>query len=193
MVLRKSKDRAISDPLLPRKLRAPVRLEDISGQPTFPETPKDHYLRIYFEAIDLIVNAMEHRFSQPSSAAFEKIESLLLKDINGESYTAELDYMKVSYNDDNNFDSLKGQLQVLRQILKDKGAMECFDDVLCEVKKLPKEEQSLIGEVVILCKLLAINPATSACCERSFFSSTSPEDMAEIERETAAIQQPDST
>ena len=48
--------------------------------------------------------------------------------------------MKVSYNDDINFDSLKAQLQVLRQILKDKGAMECFDDVLCEVKKLPKEE-----------------------------------------------------
>ena len=90
---------------------------------------------------------------------------LLLKGISGESYTAELDYMKVSYNDDINFDSLKAQLQVLRQILKDKGAMECFDDVLCEVKKLPKEERSLIGEVVILCKLLAVNPA---CCERSF-------------------------
>ena len=96
------------------------------------------------------------------------MESLLLKGINGESYTAELDYMKVSYNDDINFDSLKAQLQVLCQILKDKGAMECFDDVLCEVKKLPKEERSLIGEVVILCKVLAVNPATSACCERSF-------------------------
>lgn len=90
------------------------------------------------------------------------MESLLLKGINGESYTAELDYMKVPYNDDINFDSLKAQLQVLRQILKDQGAMECFDDVLCEVKKQPKEERSLIGEVVILCKLLAVNPATSA-------------------------------
>lgn len=76
--------------------------------------------------------------------------------------------MKVSYNDDINFDSLKAQLQVLRQILKDRGAMECFHDVLCEVKKLPKKERHLIGEVVILCKLLVVNPATSACCERSF-------------------------
>ena len=168
IVLRKSKDHAISDPLLPRKRRAPARIEVGSGQPTFPETPKDHYRRIYFEAIDLIVNAIEQRFSQPSFTAYEKMESLLLKGINGESYTAELDYMKVSYKDDINFDSLKAQLQVLRQILKDKGAMECFDDVLCEVKKLPKEERSLIGEVVILCKLLAVNPATSACCERSF-------------------------
>ena len=96
------------------------------------------------------------------------MESLLLKGVNGESYTAELDYMKVSYNDDINFDSLKTQLQVLRQILKDEGVMECFADVLCEVKKLPKEERSLIGEVVVLCKLLVVKPATSACCERSF-------------------------
>ena len=98
------------------------------------------------------------------------MESLFSKGINGESYTAELDNMKVSYNEDINFDSLKTQLQVLRQILKAKGAMECFVDVFCKVKKLPKEERSLIGEVVMVRKLLAVNPATSACCEclRSF-------------------------
>ena len=141
VVLRKSKNHTISDQLLPRKRRAPARIEVGKGQPTFPETPKDHYRHIYFEAIDLIVNAIEQRFSQPSFAAYaKKVESLLLKGINGESYTAELDYMKESYSDDINFDSLKAQLQVLRQILKDKGVMECFDDVLCEVNKLPKEE-----------------------------------------------------
>ena len=68
------------------------------------------------------------------------MESLLLKGNNEESYTAELDYKPVSYNDDISFDSLKAQLQVLRQILKVKAAMERFDDVLWEVKKLPKEE-----------------------------------------------------
>ena len=101
VVLRKSKNHTISDQLLPRKRRAPARIEVGKGQPTFPETPKDHYRHIYFEAIDLIVNAIEQRFSQPSFAAYaKKVESLLLKGINGESYTAELDYMKVSYNDD---------------------------------------------------------------------------------------------
>ena len=39
------------------------------------------------------------------------------------------------YNDGINFGSLKAQLQVLCQILKDEDAMECFDDVLCEVIK----------------------------------------------------------
>lgn len=85
----------------------------MDSQPA-PETPKGHYRRIFFEAIDLIVNAIEQCFSQPSFAAYEKMESLSLKGMSGQSYTAELDYMKVSYNDDINFDSLKAQLQVLR-------------------------------------------------------------------------------
>ena len=57
---------------------APVR-NDISGeQPTFPETPEDHNLPIYFETIDLIVNGIEHRFSQLSFEAYEQMESLYL-------------------------------------------------------------------------------------------------------------------
>ena len=56
------------------------------------------------------------------------------------------------YNDGINFGSLKAQLQVLCQILKDEGAMECFDDVLCEViKKLNlKKNEGYSGEVVIV-------------------------------------------
>ena len=108
VVLCQSKDHAISYPVLPRKRRAPARIEVGSGQPTFPETPKDHYRRFYFEAIDLIVNAIEQRFSQPSFAAYEKMESLLLKGINGESCTAELDYMKVSGADPYRFPPFYG-------------------------------------------------------------------------------------
>ena len=46
VVLCKSKDHAISDPLLPRNCRAPARIEVGSGQATFPETLQDHYRRI---------------------------------------------------------------------------------------------------------------------------------------------------
>ena len=46
--------------------------------------------------------------------------------------------------------------------------VECFDDVFCEIKKLSKAERSLVREAVTLCKLLAVNPATSASCERTF-------------------------
>jgi len=95
------------------------------------------------------------------------MESLFIKGLRGEPCTEELEYMR-SYNDDLNLETLKTQLQILRQILKDKDTMECFDDILCEEKKLSKAERSLVKEAVTLCKLLAVNPATSASCERSF-------------------------
>lgn len=170
LVLHKSNEGGmIAEPLLPRKRRAPARIEIGSGPPTFPETLEDHYRRIYFEAIDLIVNAIEQRFSQPSFAAYEKMESLFIKGLNGEPYTSELDYMK-AYDYDINLEMLKIQLQVLLQILKGEGPMECFDCILSAVKKLSKAEKSLVSEAVTLCKLLAVNPATSASCERSFLA-----------------------
>ena len=38
-----------------------------------------HYRRIYFEAIDLMVNAIDNRFNQASFDVYAKMESLLVK------------------------------------------------------------------------------------------------------------------
>jgi hypothetical protein len=67
-----------------------------------------------------MVSWIEQRFSQPSFAVYEKMESLFIKALNGESYKSELDYMK-TYSDDINLESLKSQLEVLRHILKDEA------------------------------------------------------------------------
>ena len=167
VVLRKSNEEGMSEPVLPRKRRAPARIEIGSGPPTFHETAEDHYRCVYFEALDLVINAIQQRFSQPSFKAYEKMESLFIKGLEGKPCKAELEFM-TAYNDDLNLDTLKVQLQVLHQILKDKGAIECFDDVLFEIKKLSNAERSLVSEAVTLCKLLAVNRATSASCERTF-------------------------
>ena len=47
-------------------------------------TTQDYYRQIYFESIDLMVNAIEQRFDQPSFAAYHyaKMESLLVKALN---------------------------------------------------------------------------------------------------------------
>ena len=44
----------------------------------------------------------------------------------------------------------------------------CFDDIIVKVKVLPNPEREMIKEVITLCKLILINPATSAAGERSF-------------------------
>ena len=85
-MLHKSNGHIIAKPVLPRNRRAPVGIEIGSGQPTFPETLEDHYRRIYFEALDLMVNEIEQRFSQPSKNGVNT-----LKGFSGKAYTAELD------------------------------------------------------------------------------------------------------
>ena len=56
---------AIEDPKLPRKGKATVRHE-FGEQDThhFLETPKDHYKRIYFNAIDTVTQCVATRFEQ---------------------------------------------------------------------------------------------------------------------------------
>ncbi len=44
----------------------------------------------------------------------------------------------------------------------------CFDDFFEALKELPTEERQLISEVATICKLIHVNPATSASGERSF-------------------------
>ena len=54
---------SIEDSKLPRKGKTPVRHE-FGEQDThhFPETPKDHYKRIYFNAIDSVTHCVAAGF-----------------------------------------------------------------------------------------------------------------------------------
>ena len=56
----------LGEPKLPRKRRIPARLEVGAGAPSYPQTAKDHFVRAYYEAIDLIVNAIYQRINQES-------------------------------------------------------------------------------------------------------------------------------
>ena len=51
-------------------------------------------------------------------------------------------------------------------LLKD-GDYFCFDDIIVKIKELPNPEQEMIKEAITLCKLILVNPATSAAGERS--------------------------
>ena len=60
--------------------------------------------------------------------------------------------------------------------------ISCFDEILLAVLKFPEPEKKLIQEVQTICKLPAVNPATSAAGERSFSSQcTASEDVVFIQ------------
>ena len=71
------------------------------------------------------------------------------------------------YNDDVNISVLTAQMEILRVLLKD-GDYFCFDDIIVKIKELHNPEREMIKEVITLCKLILVNPATSAAGERSF-------------------------
>ena len=54
----------VSQPTLPRRRKVPRRFELGDSEGDHPATVKDHYRRIYFEAIDLIIAAIDNRFQQ---------------------------------------------------------------------------------------------------------------------------------
>ena len=52
-------------------------------------------------------------------------------------------------------------------MIKD-AQINCFTDVSKAVKSLTDHKRRMITEVIVFCKLLLVNPATSATGERSF-------------------------
>ena len=78
-----------------------------------------------------------------------------------------LEIMTTTYHDDIIMDSLLVELPLLTEICKG-STIICFDDLHEHLMVITSEELNLIPNVVLVCMLLQINPATSATPERSF-------------------------
>ena len=50
-------------------------------------------------------------------------------------------------------------------LLKD-GDFLCLDDIIVKIKELLTAERKMINEVITVCKLILVDPATSAAGER---------------------------
>ena len=119
------------------------------------------------------VTSIEERFDQPSFKAYSNMESLLIGVLSSQDVSSQMDYMKENYVDDARTGYLFSQLEILKvlksfeSVIKD-AQINCFADVLKAVKGLTDHERHMITEVIVICKLLLVNPATSATGERSF-------------------------
>ena len=67
-----------------------------AGARSYPQTAKDHFRRVYYEAIDLIVSAIY----QESFSSYAQMETLLVKAGNGDHYEAEFKFLEASYRED---------------------------------------------------------------------------------------------
>lgn len=165
----------VSDPSLPRRRRAPKRIDSYyfgatSAEPHHPETPQDDFRRKYFEALDLIIECIKDRFHQEDFQMYARCEQLLVQAARKEDYSVELELITNFYGDDFNRDLLDTQLKTLPFVFSapDVASAKTFHDVYERVKKLSKGSKHLISEVIKVLKLIIVMPATNAVSERSF-------------------------
>ena len=168
VILVKTKElESLSDPVLPRKRRAPSRYEVGTGKPLYPNTALDFYRSIFYEALDTIISAIKERFNQPAFIVYQNLESLLVKASKGEDVAKELDAFMNDFHGDVCPTTLHAQLSTFKVLMKGND-IQCFDDILSAILSLNVDERQFIDLVVTLCKLIHVNPATSASVERSF-------------------------
>ena len=105
-----------------KEKHAPVRYE-VGEQDThhFPETPKDHYRRIYFNAIDTVTQYITTRLEQEGFKIYVNIQELLLKSFASEPCDTELAEVLKMYSEDLDSFKLKGQLLLLPQTAESMG------------------------------------------------------------------------
>ncbi|XP_073257992.1 zinc finger MYM-type protein 1-like [Porites lutea] len=162
----------LQDPVPPRKRKVPSRFE-LGQQQThyFPQTAKDHYKQIYFEAIDFATTAITARFDQKDFKVYMNLQELLLKATAKQPYDAELAEVLKVYSEDLNPYQLEGQLVLLPQV----AASNAFDtsrfnvdDLISFFQSIDEPHKLLLSEICMLGKLLLVMPATNAASERSF-------------------------
>lgn len=159
-------DEDVNEPVLPRKRKVPTRYEDGNALPTFDSSPKDMYRRVYFEAVDLLVQAIQDRFNQRGYLMYCCMETLLYKTIKKKDYNDELKMVLDTYKDDLNSYNLDTQLKILSTTAPD--GLDNIFDILSYLQNLPSAEKELIKEVCIIAKLILVMPATNSSSERSF-------------------------
>lgn len=160
----------VDQPVLPRKRRVPPSREVGVSDGENPATPKDHYRRIYFEALDVIMATITERFDQPGYLVYKDLQTLLLDAANDKQFSEEaFQTVRTLYAEDFDADVLKMQLSILQaEFTKSKHSKpRTLQDIKEFISNL-EGTRSLLSEVVKLITLVLVMPATNASSERSF-------------------------
>lgn len=162
----------ISIPSLPRKRRAPRQLETGSTEGDYHSSTEEYYRMLYYEAIDLVIEAITERFDQPGYKIYRNLEDLILNTCRGQRNEEELDFVCNFYKDDLDKQQLRAQLPLLFALFNDVQKSEkreiTIHNVLKILCQLSSPQQLAFSQVFIVMKLLLVMPATNSCSERSF-------------------------
>ena len=168
LVTKAQQELSVEEPELPRKKKLPRRFED--GEPTnYPQDSKTYYRRAYFEALELVVNAIQDRFDQPDYRCYRHLEELRIRTVRGEDIDEELRLVCDLYGEDFHRSQLHLHLNTLKAIFPQHLKSSLFlHDVKTFIQNMTVAERSLISEIVTLLKLILVLPPTNIVSERTF-------------------------
>lgn len=159
----------IEEPKLPRKRKAPARIEDCLGGKAAPEYSNDaisYYRRIYNESLDHIVNVIKDRFDQQDFLTYVNLENLFIKAAKGDEFSQEITSVLKSYGKDFDKNRIQVQLETLPEYCKNINDTVCIRSIVSVLRRF--EVKYHLSEVVKLAKLILVMPATNATSERTF-------------------------
>lgn len=156
------------EPCVPRRKRAPRRIEIGEGPGYHSASVEEHYRAQYYEVLDLAISSIKDRFDQPGYAAYKSVEELLMKAANSKDYSAELQKVITMYKDDFNELELSTQLQIFSANFAEKAPAVTLKEAIHFLKGLAKGQRGFFKEVFRLAQLIIVMPSTNAASERSF-------------------------
>ena len=164
-LLAKATEFDCEEPVLPRRRRAPKRIDEATSTTHFDATPEDMYHRYYFEILDTLTGEIECRFESSSFTFYAKVESILEgaavgKDIPTEDVKEIIQHFKE--------DLVESDLLTELKMLKNVYCEKSF--TYKEFKEKIVLYKSIFPQTCRLLQLLLVMPATSATAERSFSS-----------------------
>ena len=163
-----------------RQKSAPRRLSDYVAHSSSPSSANEmdittELLRLYYEAVDSVVEALQRRFGQEDLETLEAIESSLLAAVNKEISLEDVRPKLKGLPAVINTDTLVEQLAELPVVLKLYNA-ECVLPIkkvtklstLCEIFNHRKSTKECLSEVHKVLTFYMSIPISSATAERSF-------------------------
>ena len=116
----------------------------------------------------MIDDNVKGRFEQESYKIFSALEKLLLTVIGEQNLDkSTLKLMEGNYTDEDYISILTTKMVISKQIFIDVNTV-CFSGITSHLLTLKNNKIFLISNVMIVCNLLLVKPATSATPERSF-------------------------
>ena len=104
---------------LPRKRRAPQRLQVGSTEGDTHSSVEEYYRMLNYEAIDLAMEAITERFDQPGYTIYSNLENFILKTCKEQDYAEELRVVCEFYGNDLDRLQLSTQLRLLVALIND--------------------------------------------------------------------------